>query len=1163
MFEAMTSATDQLWRNGLAVIPLVVMVAVLIRFGKCRPSTRHLLWAMVLAWLVLPPLIPAVDWAATLRVSDASKPKAVTSDTTSTANGFAPNGATSADALTGRVTPRLDDGVDAGKSPNVAKVAAGRSRELPRSDSPLLLYVDRAGDSRFVEDLSSQSVACSEERTPKTLARASAPDRPAIQQTRPVHAAQEFANQSIAEVAQSWPTTIEVTPCPATQPTPTPTPPAILPSLHVVQRCCGVVAGLDSSDPAGLSHAPARTGSVVLSDPASDRPTPTYEFHYDAETEPALHDAVAPGVVARVGPPEFGASRDSNGVAPPHPAVVTATQSPEVSTPTAWQAWSASVLALRDAFVAIPPVPASLWIAGVMVLGVMLLLRLAAFGMRLRRARPADRSVRRLVDRASNHLGLRRAPQVLMVDDRVSPMICCGLWPRLILPSALWDELDGPGRNAVIYHELAHLRRRDHLTSWLEQAVGALYWWHPVVWWVRGRLHAEAENCCDAWVTHLLPKERRAYAQVLLRTRAYLSREAGMAPAMTIGMTSGRAKRFARRLTMVMTNRVKPGVSASGIALVLTVAVVGWLTSPAKSCPNEKKQESKQELIKSKTTFEQHLAEKDASHVVLVSDRDGDEDHDVNKLEKRMDRLEKKLEKLMQKLDRMGEDEGRGDMRRQEREKRELREEREDRPEREERVIIREHGDQGGVHRTPPRAPKPPRAPRPPRAPKPPHAPKAPRIDSHAKEWRDYTLSKGKLEAFTALMSRSDVPVLVRPGDGKIGIQATPKQHKVFKAFFQMIDPSDSRADALGDVFFNSSACAPAVGRVMVMPHGNGCGDCAAACAGCADCCGGSGDCCGGSGSCGHDDCSAKLHASAAVRAEVARARDEARRALEHVRAELGGEAAVIRDKARDQARKIQEQVRQQMLNARAHVESQGALLDSLNEQIESLRDKAEELREKAEELRGNAEELRNGESSDSDDHDAHVAFAQQASAMLTGADGLERDAGMLDQKADMLEGKSGAIEQDIESLREFVEQLEQKVSSIEEAQGLIDEGTDGNMRLAQSMAELTADMAAHCGKSHTANTAPEADAASIDAVRVAPPEPVLVAQLQAKEAAKQQAVAAAQVAPVDQAVAAEVANAIAASVAAVHEASASTPQPTPKPTPRPTPSPAPKSDKE
>jgi len=91
-------------------------------------------------------------------------------------------------------------------------------------------------------------------------------------------------------------------------------------------------------------------------------------------------------------------------------------------------------------------------------------------------------------------------------------MIWCGRAARLVLPSGLWSELDDAGRRAVLLHELAHLRRRDHWVSWIESAVGEFTGASGGVVG-RRRLREEAEFSCDAWVTWLLPRGRRAYAE--------------------------------------------------------------------------------------------------------------------------------------------------------------------------------------------------------------------------------------------------------------------------------------------------------------------------------------------------------------------------------------------------------------------------------------------------------------------------------------------------------------------------------------------------------------------------------------------------------------------------------------------------------------------------
>ena len=73
------------------------------------------------------------------------------------------------------------------------------------------------------------------------------------------------------------------------------------------------------------------------------------------------------------------------------------------------------------------------------------------------------------------------------------PMVIALPRATLLWPAGLEDRLDEPGRRAVLLHELAHLKRRDHLTALLEDAVGFQWRWHPVVWWARSELRYYSE----------------------------------------------------------------------------------------------------------------------------------------------------------------------------------------------------------------------------------------------------------------------------------------------------------------------------------------------------------------------------------------------------------------------------------------------------------------------------------------------------------------------------------------------------------------------------------------------------------------------------------------------------------------------------------------------
>lgn len=245
------------------------------------------------------------------------------------------------------------------------------------------------------------------------------------------------------------------------------------------------------------------------------------------------------------------------------------------------RSWGLRIAEAGRSVLSIPAPPPVVWIAGVSLVVVIGAARAAAGQRVLRRMTPVDRSDRRLVESISARLGLSASPRAYLVRRRVSPMVCGGLNPRIILPESLWRTLDLDARRAVLTHELAHLRRRDQWVRLGELAVGVLYWWHPVLWAVRRRIREEADLCCDAWVTALFPGLRRSYAEALVRTRCYLSESGAVAPVAGLGMASARSRRFSRRLTMVMTGQTRPRTSARGVALALAVGAATLVVAPS------------------------------------------------------------------------------------------------------------------------------------------------------------------------------------------------------------------------------------------------------------------------------------------------------------------------------------------------------------------------------------------------------------------------------------------------------------------------------------------------------------------------------------------------------------------------------------------------------
>lgn len=77
------------------------------------------------------------------------------------------------------------------------------------------------------------------------------------------------------------------------------------------------------------------------------------------------------------------------------------------------------------------------------------------------------------------------------------PFVIGFLRPVVLLPVAVVTRLPLHQIEALVLHELAHIRRRDALANLFQIVVETLLFYHPAVWWVSGRLRHERENCCD------------------------------------------------------------------------------------------------------------------------------------------------------------------------------------------------------------------------------------------------------------------------------------------------------------------------------------------------------------------------------------------------------------------------------------------------------------------------------------------------------------------------------------------------------------------------------------------------------------------------------------------------------------------------------------------
>ena len=210
------------------------------------------------------------------------------------------------------------------------------------------------------------------------------------------------------------------------------------------------------------------------------------------------------------------------------------------------------------------------WVIGTLWVFGMTGLRILRFQRALRAADPAPVFLQVEVEALAKKIGVRRRPRTLLVPGTLSPMLWAPFGePTLLFPAKLLGRLGAEGRQTLLLHEVAHLRRRDHWVRILETVATALYWWHPVVWWARHEIQLAEEACCDSWVVSEMPDHRETYAGALVEAVRFLSRPRSMLPFPTSGSSFVALK---QRVTTIMLADSPRRLSLLGWVLLVSLA---------------------------------------------------------------------------------------------------------------------------------------------------------------------------------------------------------------------------------------------------------------------------------------------------------------------------------------------------------------------------------------------------------------------------------------------------------------------------------------------------------------------------------------------------------------------------------------------------------------
>jgi beta-lactamase regulating signal transducer with metallopeptidase domain len=183
------------------------------------------------------------------------------------------------------------------------------------------------------------------------------------------------------------------------------------------------------------------------------------------------------------------------------------------------------------------------WLAGVLLLSVRLVVACAGVERLKRATRPVDATVVARVQSLAHRFGIDRPVRVFESALVRVPTVVGSLRPVILLPASVITGLAPAYLDAVLAHELAHVRRHDYLVNALQSLVETLLFYHPVVWWCSRQIRIEREHCCDDMVVEV-GGDRLAYATAL----AQLEELRGLEPMLSLNASGGRLVDRIRRL---------------------------------------------------------------------------------------------------------------------------------------------------------------------------------------------------------------------------------------------------------------------------------------------------------------------------------------------------------------------------------------------------------------------------------------------------------------------------------------------------------------------------------------------------------------------------------------------------------------------------------------
>jgi beta-lactamase regulating signal transducer with metallopeptidase domain/uncharacterized GH25 family protein len=153
----------------------------------------------------------------------------------------------------------------------------------------------------------------------------------------------------------------------------------------------------------------------------------------------------------------------------------------------------------------------------------------------------------------SQKLQLHRRVELRIADGVATPIVVGVLKAVILFPAAALIHLSTEEVEALLVHELAHIRRHDYVVNLVQSVLETVLFYHPGVWWISSVVRVEREHCCDDIALSIVG-DRQKYAKALLGVEQLRQARPGLA----VAATGGRLLLRVRRILLLPEQRLIP-----------------------------------------------------------------------------------------------------------------------------------------------------------------------------------------------------------------------------------------------------------------------------------------------------------------------------------------------------------------------------------------------------------------------------------------------------------------------------------------------------------------------------------------------------------------------------------------------------------------------------